>query len=347
MIYVSILFKHCALTAEFANQRDPGKIEASTYARDIQLNLASNVDGAGAKDTIPQILINCSQSLLRHPDIEFTEHLKRLANEYIMARSTALDILKNSELFLLISRVLQFPHHQNMGKPNVNMFTSWGSQIGHGSVCYRVSLMLALPLLTCRSQVMKMILTPELERLRFLMTDTKLPDFDVYVKMDPIADPEVDATRLRVCGQVQAAVCSNTLAPINVTRLPLILCENANVMYLKTMARVAKAPVLELFDVADPDQLAMYTEGLAEFVAAVTKILEDYVTEIPKGPGTEAELEKRKMLLNNHKWMTHGPVCLHIWPAKRMLPYMLRAPVLNLNAMLLKVAPALTEVRVF
>lgn len=110
-------------------------IEDSPYARDIQLNLASNVDGAGAKDSIPQILINCSQSIIRrHPKVDAKEHLRRLANEYIMARSGALNMLRNQEQFLLITGVLQFPHHQKQGKPNVKMFKSWGVQNGQGPV---------------------------------------------------------------------------------------------------------------------------------------------------------------------------------------------------------------------
>lgn len=96
--------------------------------------MASNVEEAGAKDTPHQILINCSHSLLRNPDIQFEEHLKRLANEYLMAPSHVRDLLKNSKLFMIITRLLEFPHHQNLGKPNVVMFASWADQSGHGSV---------------------------------------------------------------------------------------------------------------------------------------------------------------------------------------------------------------------
>lgn len=120
-------------------KRNTDKIESSEYARDIQLALSSNVDGAGAKDSMAQIMINCSTSLNKCPVTEVDGHLSRLADEYVMAQNTALNLLRNRPLFLLISRVLQFPHHQNQGKPNVKMFTSWGVQNGHGPVCYQVS----------------------------------------------------------------------------------------------------------------------------------------------------------------------------------------------------------------
>lgn len=198
------------------------------------------------------------------------------------------------------------------------------------------------------TQIMKLLLSSELERLRFLMTDTDLPSFNAYEKMDATVRSEaVNAIRDEVCTKVFAAVCSATPAPVDIERFPVLLWEESNLRYLQTMARVNQAPLLDKFDSINPEHLEQYKAGLTMFNDAVTKVLETHAAAIPRGKSNEVEIAKRRMLVNNHKWMTHGPVALRIWPAKHMLPYMLRNPLMTLDAMMSKIAPALNEVSYF
>lgn len=95
--------------------------------------MSSNVEEPGQQDTNAQILINCARSLLKNPSFD-EEHLGRLADEYTMAGNTALNLLRNRHVFKTVTQLLDFPHHQNMGRPPVGMFSSWVDQQGHGSV---------------------------------------------------------------------------------------------------------------------------------------------------------------------------------------------------------------------
>lgn len=191
---------------------------------------------------------------------------------------------------------------------------------------------------------MKLILMPELERLRLLMTATSLPDYTTFLTQE---GEQAQATMNMAASMVRRAVCSDTPAAIEVDRLPVALCEKANVKYLQTMALVGQPPLLEMFSSSDPDMRAKYDAGLMAFNAGLTKLFEDYLTECVRGPTNVEERMRRYLLLNNHRWMTNQVVCRNLWPAKYMLPYMFKGPLNTLNAMVANVAPALTEVRFF
>lgn len=177
------------------------------------------------------------------------------------------------------------------------------------------------------------------------MTDTELPDFRQATRRS-VLSPEAIAENIRdVQALVRKAVCSDAVAQSEVGRLPAILCDQINLKYLETMARVGKPPVLEMFASVVPEHKATYKEALATFNEAATQVFQTHLSELPKGPGDEAERRSRTMLLNNHRWMTHAETCLGIWPADDMLPYMLKAPLLTLDAMLSRAGPTLNEVR--
>lgn len=116
------------------------QIEASPFASEIKLNLASNSEDAGAKDSASQALIHSALVILRAgPNTDVEELMKRTANEYALIKGVAGEILKNPKLFKMVTRLLEFSHHQSMGRPNVTMFASWAKQEGHGQASHRMA----------------------------------------------------------------------------------------------------------------------------------------------------------------------------------------------------------------
>lgn len=95
--------------------------------------MASNIEEAGTTDSTGQILINCARALGKSTTIDETL-LERFANEYTTANTAATDLLTNKPIFKTLTRLLEFPHHQNMGRPPVKMFASWLNFEGHGPV---------------------------------------------------------------------------------------------------------------------------------------------------------------------------------------------------------------------
>lgn len=190
-----------------------------------------------------------------------------------------------------------------------------------------------------------MILDPEMERLRFLMTATELPDFKTSTV--GCTDEEINATVDEVVKLVFAAVCATQRAPSDVRLLPPLVLDEMNYMYFKTMAKVGDDVELEKFASPEGSEYqAKYREAHTNFTKACTKILQDYVAEdIPADANEAVTKAARKMLLNRHLWMTHGPTCKRLWAASDMYPYMLKGPLFCLNNMLAKSGAALTWVR--
>lgn len=96
------------------------------------------MEEAGARDTPGQALIHGSLFVLKEgPNpANINEVMKRAAGDYTMIKGAAAEIMKNPNLFSTVTRLLEFPHHQNMGAPNVSMYSKWNDQEGHGQVSH-------------------------------------------------------------------------------------------------------------------------------------------------------------------------------------------------------------------
>lgn len=190
-----------------------------------------------------------------------------------------------------------------------------------------------------------MIVDVELERLRFLATDTDLPSFNKSTVGR--SEEEITAVVDKVVPLVYAAVCSNDRAPSNMALLPPILLDELGLIYFKTMAPVGG--VVEMEKYASPEgseNQTAYRKALDKFNRACTKVFLDYAEEVvPEDAEEEVTTVARKKLLNRHRWMTHGPTCSRLWAGSDMYPYMLKGPLLHLNNILVTVAPAVSWVR--
>lgn len=192
---------------------------------------------------------------------------------------------------------------------------------------------------------MKMVLDPEIERLRFLVTDTTLPDYKAST--EGRTPEELEATLVTAAQLVIDAVASDTQKPSQFERFPPLLADEMSVLYIRTMAPVGGFAELELFS-SEPGSAnhTRYTEALTEFNTGCTKIISLYAKQnLPTGPSRRSTVHARRMLLNNHLWMTDRRLVLRIWPGADVMPYMLKAVVVTLNGMLIKAGPALYEVR--
>lgn len=195
---------------------------------------------------------------------------------------------------------------------------------------------------------MKMIVDPQVERLRFLLTNTTLPDYAEFAEEGRTPE-ETEATIVTVVQLVIDAVASDVLTPkpSEHNRFPALLADELNLLYIRTMAPVGGAAVMELFASEEGSPFkAQYMAALTAFNTECTKVISGWADEeLPKGPGRKAEKGRRRMLLNNHLWMIDPRAVLRIWVASDVMPYMLKSVLVTLNAMVVKVAPALCEVR--
>lgn len=189
-----------------------------------------------------------------------------------------------------------------------------------------------------------MFLEPMLERMRFLVTDTILPDFEestvgrtdeeVEAAMD-IVKTRVEATR----GPESTLICYADL-------LPILVCDKIDYNYITTMAAPNTVPTMDMFaSPAGTVGQAKYASDYGDYVSGVTALLKEYVKEQPVIESDSAVTRSiRQNLVNAHLWMSHPATCLRIWPGSDVAPYPTRSLVKTLDMMMARFGPAMSEV---